>query len=164
IRLRQHDTALRGLAQRNLSQLAKLPHPLEVAEKIDRVGFASRKSRENRRPNLSGILSSNRLAVLGFDQLESDRFYFAAEVQRLYIQGQGWQFQSTASRRGRSRRAHSSDSNCGNLARKSGACLRTYSQSKKASGVSSQMPDLPATSSFSPRFLGSPLWLPQIFS
>src|SRR5260370_26880312 len=164
IRLRQHDTALRGVAQSNRSQLAKLPHPLEVAEKIDRVGFASRKSRENRRPNLSGILSSNRLAVLGFDQLESDRFYFAAEVQRLYIQGEGWQFQSTASRRGRSRRAHSSDSNCGNFARKSGACLRTSSQSKKASGVSSQMRNQPAISSFPTPFSASSLWLHAFLS
>src|SRR5260370_1618202 len=104
MRLRQHDTALRGLAQRNLSQLAKLPHPLEVAEKIDRVGFASRQSREDRRPNLSGILSSNRLAVLRFDQLESHRFYYAAEVQRLYLQGDGCQRETTPSPHGRSSR------------------------------------------------------------
>jgi len=65
IRLRQHDAALRGLAQGNLPHPAKLLHPLDVAEKIHRVRFISRKSREDRRPNFRRILSANGFAVLG---------------------------------------------------------------------------------------------------
>src|SRR5712664_1276696 len=164
IRLRQHDATLRRIAQRNLPRLAKLSHARDVAEKIHGVRFVPRKGREDCRPYLCGILASYRLAVLGFNQLESHRLHAAAEVQRLHIQGKGRQFQRTASWLRSSQCAHSPDSNCGNLARKSGDCFRTSSQSKKASGVSSQMRNQPAISSFSARLWASTLLLREIIS
>src|SRR6266481_6718088 len=162
--LRQHDATLSRVAKRNLTRLAKFSHALEVTEKIHEVRIVSCKGRKDCRPDLRGILASHRLAVFGLDQLEPDGSHLAAEVQRLNVQRKRRQFQRTASWRRGSRCVHSSDSNCGNFSRKSGACFRTSSQSKKASGVSSQMRNHPAISDFSARFCGSTLWLREIIS
>src|SRR5712691_430805 len=164
IRLGQNDATLRRIAQRNLLDFAKLSHPLDVAEKIHDVRFVPRKGRKNRRPDISSILAAHRLAVFGFEQLESHRFHVAAEVQRLHVQRKRRQFQRTASWCRSSLGIHSSDSSFGNFARNSGACFRTSSQSKKASGVSSQMRNQPAISSFSARLCASTLWLREIIS
>src|SRR6266446_6857129 len=164
IRLGQNDATLRRIAQRNLLDFAKLSHPLDVAEKIHDVRFVPRKGRKNRRPDISSILAAHRLAVFGFEQLESHRFHVAAEVQRLHVQRKRRQFQRTASGCRSSLGIHSSDSSFGNFARNSGACFRTSSQSKKASGVSSQMRNQPAISSFSARLCASTLWLREIIS
>src|SRR6266702_7900761 len=71
IGLRQHEAALCRLAQGNLPRFAKLSYPLDVAEKIDDVRFVSRKSREDRRPDLRRILAPQRLAVFRFEQFEA---------------------------------------------------------------------------------------------
>src|SRR5882672_761877 len=127
-------------------------HALEVTEKIHDVRIVSCKGREDRRPDLRGILAPHRLAIFGLDQLEPHGFYLSTKVQGLNVQRKWRQCQRTASWRSGPRRIHSSDSNCGNFSRKSGACFRTSTQSKKASGVSSQMRNHPAISAFSARF------------
>src|SRR5438093_9985928 len=160
----QNDATLRRFSQRNFVKLAKLSYAVDVTEKIHNVRLASRKGRKHRRPNLRGILAVHRFAVFRFDQFEPYGFHVAAKVQRLHIQGKRRQLQRTASRRRRSGRIHSSDSDCGNLARKSGDCFRTSSQSKKASGVSSQIRNHPAISTFSARFWASTLRLREIIS
>src|SRR5229473_69874 len=154
IRLGQNDATLRRIAQRNLLDFAKLSHPLDVAEKIHDVRFVPCEGREDRRPDISSILASHRLAVFGFDQLESHGFQVAAEVQRLHIQRKRRQFQRTASWCRGSMGIHVSDSGCGNLARNSGACFR----------ISSQMRNQPEISSFSVRLCASTLWLREIIS
>src|SRR5580704_6527718 len=105
-----------------------------MAEKIQHVGLASSKGREDGRPNLCRIFATHGFAVFGFDQFQSHRFYARAKVQRLHVQRKRRQFQGPASWLGRSLGIHSSDSDGGNFSRKSDACLRTSSQSKKASG------------------------------
>src|SRR5580692_7932353 len=124
--------------------------------------FVMRQGREDRRPNFRRLLAANRLAVFRFDQFESDGFHAWAEVERFDVEREGGKFKCTGRRTGG--KTHSNVSASGNLARKSGACFRTSSQSKNASGVSSQMRNQLAISTFSSRLCGSTLWLREIIS
>src|SRR3984957_18040422 len=102
-------------------------------------------------------MTTNRLAAFRAQELQSDGFDVGAEIERLNVHRKRRQLQRTRVERRLARRTHTSDSVCGNLAWKSGDCLRTSSQSKKASGVSSQMRNQLAISSFSARLPGSTL-------
>src|SRR6202051_3061403 len=109
-------------------------------------------------------MATNGLAAFRAQKLQSDGFDAGAEIERLTLHRKRRQLQRARVERRLTRRAHTSDSACGNFAWKSGDRLRTSSQSKKASGVSSQMRNQLAISSFSARLLGSTLGLRAIIS
>src|SRR5580692_633136 len=144
-----------GFAKLNLSRFAKLQNAIDVAEKIHHKVFFEGQGREDGRPNLRRLLAANRFAVFRFNEFEPNGFHARAEVQRFHVQRKGGQFERARRRAGGE--THSSVSVSGNLARKSGDCLRTSSQSKNASGVSSQMRNQLAISTFSSRLCGSTL-------
>src|SRR5713101_4413557 len=152
---REHQAALGGFPELNFVQLAEFADAIEMAEEIDHKEFIDRQRRENRGPNHSRVLAANRFAALRLQEFESNGFDVTAEIQRFYVHREWRQFQRAGVEPWLARRAHTSDSACGNFAWKSGDCLRTSSQSKKASGVSSQMRNQLAISSFSVRLPGS---------
>src|ERR1700730_9990584 len=140
--------------------LAKLTHALQMAEKIQRPEILASQSGDRSGPDLRGLLPAQRFAALRFDQLQTSRFRLAAQVPTLYIQRVRWQLRHSLFRR----RAHSSASISPNFARKSGVALRTSSQSKKASGFSSQIRNHSPISFFSSRLRGSTLRFNEIIS
>lgn len=85
-RLRQYQAAPTSFSKLKPSQLAKLPNAIDVAKKIDNIEIISSQGREERGPNLGGLLTSNRLAVFRFDQFEAHRLYTRAEVKRFHVQ------------------------------------------------------------------------------
>src|SRR5215471_13893784 len=130
-----------------------------MTEKIQNPNFLIRKRGNHASPDRGGLLASHRLATLGLDQFQSDRFRVSAKIHRLHIQRIRrqirqiffwWQGYSS--------------STSPNVARNSGELLRTSSHSKKASGVSSQMRNHSAISFFSSRFCDSTLRLCEIIS
>src|SRR5215469_12642030 len=159
-RLRNHDAAAGGLAEVDLVGGAKIAHAVEMTEKVDGVMLLASQGRENRCPDVSGILAGERLATFRFDELKPHGLGFRTEIEALYIEGIRRQVRSGIFGVHR----YSSASNSPNFSRNSGEVLRTSNQSKKASGVSSQMRNHSAISFFSSRFCGSTLRLCEIIS
>src|ERR1700676_4208973 len=162
--LREHQTALGGFAKMNIMKAAEFAHTIEVAGGIHHKEFVGGERGENGSPNQSSVVASHRLAAFRSQEFESHGFDVSAEIEPLDVHREWWQLQRAGVERRLSRRAHTSDSACGNFAWKSGDCLRTSSQSKKASGVSSQMRNQLAISSFSARLLGSTFGFRAIIS
>src|SRR5262249_19054185 len=104
------------------------------------------------------------LAIFGFNQFEADGFHVGAEIKGLDIERKGREIRHGASGfviftvvvHG-SCASGSSVEVGGNFARNSCDSLRISTQLKKASGVSSQMRNQLAISSFSARLRGSTL-------
>src|SRR5437762_3244614 len=153
-RLRHDDAAARRFSKSDFAIAAKITDPVEVAEKIENKRLLCDEGWEDAGPDCDGVLASHGFAALGFDQLHADGLDARSEVQRFHVEGIGGKIQL----------AHSSSSAWGNFALNSGDFLRTSSQSKNASGVSSQMRNQFDISSFSARFCGSTLRLRAIIS
>src|SRR5258708_24548799 len=163
-RLRNHDAARASLAKRDLLCCAEIADTIEVPEKIQNEWLIGHQQRENRRPEIGGLLAVNRFAALGFQNFQANRLDVSAQIQRSDIQRKRGEVQSFWFGRTICRTVHSSSSILGNFSRKSGACLRTSSQSKNGSGFSSQTWNQFAISSFSAPLSASTLWLPEIIS
>src|SRR5216684_3654837 len=163
-RLRQHQAALGGFAIMNFVKLAEFANAFDVAEEINDEEFIGSESGKDGSPNQRRVLAADGFAVLGFEQLQPDGLDIGTEVEGFHVEGKRRQLQGAGIEQRFAGGAHISDSVRGNFARKSDACLRTSSQSKKASGVSSQMRNQLAISTFSARLLGSTLGLREIIS
>src|SRR6202166_3348174 len=161
--LGNYEAALGGIAKGNFVGAAKVAGSVKVAKKIEDVKFFARENRESGGPNLRGFVASNGFAAFGFEQFQADGFYIRAEAQNFHVEGKRGQIESAAAE-SIAGRAHSTSPAWGNLLWNSGDCFRTSSQSKKASGFSSQMRNQLAISSFSARLGASTFWLRQIIS
>src|ERR1700757_1540008 len=160
-RSRNDQTAGSRFAERDVVCLAEFTDALEMAEEIEGERFRGGKSKQRGGPDSGGFGAAERLAAFGFDEFEANGLDAGAEVHGLNIEG--------VRRKIRSRilGVHdysSAASMSPNTARKSGEALRTWSQSKKASGVSSQMRNHSAISFFSSRLRDSTLRLWEIIS
>src|SRR6266481_6140510 len=148
----------------NFVKLAEFANAFDVAEEINDEEFIGSESGKDGSPNQRRVLAADGFAVLGFEQLQPDGLDIGTEVEGFHVEGKRRQLQGAGIEQRFAGGAHISDSVRGNFARKSDACLRTSSQSKKASGVSSQMRNQLAISTFSARLLGSTLGLREIIS
>src|ERR1700730_5143026 len=157
-RLPQHHAALGGIAIVNFVHFAKFAHAVNMTEEIEHVTFLRRQRRKSCRPDGCCFFASHRLATLGPQQLQSHRLHPRPKIERLHVQRKRRQIERSAAQRRTTRRAPSTSScSGGNFAWNAGDCFRTSSQSKKTSGVSSQMRNQLAISSFSARFCASTL-------
>lgn len=143
LRAWDYDGALAGLAKGYLVAFTKIADAIEVTEKIERPGLGTRGSRQRASPDARSVISANGLAILiRLDQLEPHGAYTRAEIERFDIQQVHYD---------------SSDALPAKFFWNSGVCFRTSSQSKNASGVSSQIANQCPISSFSARLAGSTL-------
>src|SRR5580698_4750853 len=143
----------------DIVHLAKFLHAIDVREKIQREAVVVRQRRKRCRPDRRRLLAFHWLAAFGLQQLQSNGFYFRAEIERLDVHRVWREIERSRIDRRISRRAHSlySSASGGNFALNSADCFRKSSQSKNASGVSSQIRNQFAISSFSVRLNGSTL-------
>src|SRR5262249_20200573 len=138
-----------------------------MAEEIYNVVFVGADRGKYRGPEFGGIAAANRFTIFGFDEFETNGLYVGAEIKSLHIErkrreigyGAGGFVVFSVVVHDSCGSGSSAEAAAGNFARKSGACFRISSQSKKASGFSSQMRNQLAISSFSARFCASTLWL-----
>src|SRR4029077_2790357 len=157
--LREHQAPAGCFPEHHTVQFAEFANSLQVAEEIDHQAFLRRQWREGRAPDLRRDWAAQRFATLGLQQFQSDGLCIVAELHRLNIQGIGRQVW-----RDHFRRQRHSSSMSPNFSLNSSEALRTSSQSKKASGVSSQMRNHSAISFFSSRLGASTLRLCEIIS
>src|SRR6185437_15943578 len=126
--------------------------------------FIGRERRKNRRPDRRCFFAFHGFAAFGFQQLEADSGSVCAEIECFHVERIRRQLQRIVARGGFADRAHSSASACGNFVRNSTDCLRTSNQSKNVSGISSQIRNQLAISSFSSRLGFSTFGLRAIIS
>src|SRR5580765_3629814 len=135
-----------------------------MAEKIQYERLAICQQWKCGRPKFRSLLAAHRFAAFRLQKLQTDSLDVGSQIERLHIKRKRGKAQRLAGARAVSGAAHSSFSSSGNLARNSDDCLRTSTQSKKASGFSSQTRNQLAISSFSSRLCASTLWLRAIIS
>src|SRR3984957_9316804 len=81
-----HRTAT-GLAILEMVKLAVIADAVEMAEKTEGPNFVGGSGAQDTAPNLSGIGTANRLAILvGFGQLQADSANIRTQVERLDIE------------------------------------------------------------------------------
>src|ERR1700719_1023733 len=165
-RLAKHDAAIGGFPKLNFVHFAELAHAVHVTEEIQRETFVGCERWKSCGPDRGCFFTPHRFATFGAQQLQSDGLDLPTEVERFNVQRKWRQIHRSTAQRRIPCRAHStcSCSSGGNFVVNSGDCFRTSSQSKKTSGVSSQMRNQLAISSFSARFCGSTLGFREIIS
>src|SRR5258707_8325194 len=73
-RMRNDNAARTCFAKRNVLGDAKIADTIEVAEEIQHKRFARGEQGEDRRPEVRGLLSANRLPAFRLQNFQADRF------------------------------------------------------------------------------------------
>src|SRR6266446_8684 len=68
------------------TRIAIFTHARQMGEKVEGPGLGSREGRDRGGPNVRRIASVGRLAAFNFHQVEPDRLYIRAQIERLDLQ------------------------------------------------------------------------------
>src|SRR5258706_2140588 len=68
------------------TQIAIFTHARQMGVKVEGQGLGSREGRDRGGPNVRRIASVGRLAAFNFHQVEPDRLYIRAQIERLDLQ------------------------------------------------------------------------------
>src|SRR6201997_1472871 len=119
------------LPKRQSVLTAEIPHPFHMSEKVDPPRLAGSQSGHERRPYCRCLAPDRWLARFWLDKFQADSAHIRAQIQRPNLEAicllHSIGYSSTA------------EASCPKRCTYSGDCLRRSSQSKKLSGVSSQI-------------------------